>query len=40
MRILISADAEQDLINGSRFYESQSPGLGNYILDTLFADIE
>ena len=40
MRVLISDDAEQDLIDGSRFYESQSPGLGEYFLDTLFADIE
>ena len=25
------------MIDGSRFYESQSPGLGEYFLDSLFA---
>jgi plasmid stabilization system protein ParE len=40
MKILISDEAEQDLVDGSRFYEAQSPGLGEYFLDTLFADIE
>jgi len=40
MRIEILDSAEKDLINGFKFYESQSRGLGNYFLDSLFSDIE
>ena len=40
MRVLISEGAEQDLKDGARFYEDQSAGLGEYFLDTLFADVE
>jgi hypothetical protein len=40
MRIRVAEEAEQDLVLGSRFYERQSPGLGEYFLDPLFADIE
>lgn len=40
MRIEILPDAHRDLIAGFRFYESQAPGLGNYFLDCLFADID
>ena len=40
MRIQILDAAERDLIEGFRFYEAQSSGLGQYFLDTLFADIE
>jgi plasmid stabilization system protein ParE len=32
--------AEQDLIDGFKFYERQSKGLGDYFLDSLFSDIE
>ena len=40
MRIEILDDAEQDLIDGARFYEAQSPGVGEYFLDSLFSDID
>ena len=40
MRIRILAEAERDLLSGSRFYEGQSPGLGGYFLECLSSDIE
>jgi plasmid stabilization system protein ParE len=39
MKIEILAEAKEDLISGYHFYESQSPGLGSYFLDSLFSDI-
>jgi len=32
--------AEDDLVDGFRFYELQQPGLGPYFLDNLYGDIE
>ena len=40
MTIRILDLARDDLINGYRFYEQQSPGLGSYFLDNLYSDIE
>lgn len=40
MRIEISADAEQDLIDGFWFYEGQSVGLGSYFRSCLIADLD
>jgi len=40
MKIKILKSASQDLIDGFRFYEKQSEGLGKYFLDTLFSDID
>ena len=40
MRIRILSAAETDLEKGYRFYESQSPGLGSYFLDSLYSDID
>lgn len=40
MKIQILDAAEQDLITGFKFYESQSQGLGHYFLDSVYADIE
>jgi len=40
MKIQIQRSAQQDLINGYRFYEQQANGLGTYFLDTLFSDID
>lgn len=40
MKVKILDEAEQDLLDGYRFYEAQGPGLGDYFLDTLFADID
>jgi plasmid stabilization system protein ParE len=40
MRVRILAAASQDLIEGYRFYEKQSEGVGAYFLDTLYSDID
>jgi plasmid stabilization system protein ParE len=40
MKIEILDSAEEDLIDGFKFYENQSRGLGDYFLDSLFSDIE
>jgi hypothetical protein len=40
MRIRILNAAEEDLEEGYRFYELQSPGLGSYFLDSLYSDID
>ena len=40
MRLRIARAAEDDLINGFRFYERQQSGLGEYFLDSLSADID
>ena len=40
MRIEILDSAEKDLIDGFRFYDRQSKGLGDYFLDSIFSDIE
>jgi len=40
MRVQILEEAEQDLLDGFAFYESQGEGLGGYFLDSLFSDID
>lgn len=40
MRIELLHEAESDLVSGWVFYERQTPGLGQYFLDSLFADID
>jgi plasmid stabilization system protein ParE len=40
MTIKIFDEAQEDLVAGYHFYEVQSPGLGSYFLDSLFADID
>ena len=40
MKVQILDEAQQDLVDGFRFYESPSEGLGDYFLDSLFADID
>ena len=40
MRIEVLDAAQQDLVSGYAFYESQSDGLGSYFLDSLFSDID
>jgi hypothetical protein len=32
--------AEADLLDGFRFYERQSAGIGSYFLEALYSDIE
>ncbi len=40
MNVQLLDEAEQDLIDGFRFYEAQGQGLGDYFLDSLFSDID
>jgi hypothetical protein len=40
MIIEIREKARDDLQIGFRFYEGQAPGLGQYFLDCIFADID
>ena len=40
MKIQLLDLARQDLVDGFRFYEGRAPGLGDYFLDSVFADID
>ena len=40
MTIEILEQAKQDLVDGYQFYEKQQPGVGDYFLNSLFADID
>lgn len=40
MRIEVLDAAELHLVDGFRFYETQAEGLGNYFLDSVYADLE
>ena len=40
MKVIILDCAEQDLVDGVSFYEAREPGVGDYFLDSLSADIE
>jgi hypothetical protein len=40
MKLTILPSAWEDLASGFRFYESQQPGLGNYFLESVFADLD
>jgi hypothetical protein len=40
VKIRILDSAAQDLIDGAHFYERQELGLGEYFLDSLYADID
>ena len=40
MRIRILASARRELDEGWQFYESQEPGLGDYFISSVRADIE
>jgi hypothetical protein len=40
MRLEILVEAEQDLLDGIRFYEKQRTGVGGYFLESLLADIQ
>jgi len=40
MRVAIARSAETDLLEGYVFYEEQQAGIGDYFLDSLFADID
>jgi plasmid stabilization system protein ParE len=40
MQVRIARSAEADLLEGFVFYERQQAGIGEYFLDSLFADID
>lgn len=40
MQVRIARSAETDLLEGFAFYERQQAGIGDYFLDSLFADID
>ena len=40
MKIHILDQAEDDLVDGYKFYENQEQGVGAYFLDSLYSDIE
>lgn len=40
MKIHIFDQAEDDLVDGYNFYETQEQGVGTYFLDSLYSDIE
>jgi plasmid stabilization system protein ParE len=40
VRIEILDAAQEDLVEGFRFYEEREPGAGPYFLDCLFSDID
>jgi len=40
MKIEILDEAREDLLEGYRFYEKQSGGVGVYFLNSLFSDID
>jgi plasmid stabilization system protein ParE len=40
MQVGIARSAEADLLEGFAFYERQQAGIGEYFLDSLFADID
>lgn len=40
VKIEILDDAQEDLLNGFRFYEFRHVGVGTYFLDCLFSDID
>ncbi len=40
MKIKVLDEAEQDLLDGFRFYELQERDLGDYFLDTIASDID
>jgi plasmid stabilization system protein ParE len=40
MKIRILHETELDLLEGYSFYEMQAVGVGDYFLDSLYADIE
>lgn len=40
MQVRITRSAEIDLLEGFVFYEKQQSGIGDYFLDSLFADID
>jgi len=40
MKIRLLRSAREDLLRGYEFYEAQNPGIGEYFLDSVSADID
>ncbi len=40
MKVKILRSATDDLVEGYRFYEQCSPGVGAYFIDSLYSDID
>ena len=40
MKVYIQSSAKQDLLDGFRFYEKQSKGIGQYFIDSIYSDID
>lgn len=40
MKIRLSSLAERQLLEGYRFYENRSEGLGDYFLDSIMSDVD
>jgi hypothetical protein len=39
-KVKVLRTAVEDLLDGKEFYNFQSPGVGDYFLDTLFSEID
>lgn len=39
MTVVVLADAAEDMDSGRRFYESLEPGVGDYFIESIFADL-
>jgi len=40
VKLRILPEASEDLIDGQRFYEKRTAGVGNYFVDSLLSDID
>jgi hypothetical protein len=40
MKVQVLDEAEQDVLDGSRFYEMQGEGIGDYFLNSVLSDID
>lgn len=40
MKIQVVGEAEQDLVDGFKFYEGRQTGLDDYFLNSIFSDID
>jgi plasmid stabilization system protein ParE len=40
MRVELRTEAREDLAEGAAFYDRQRPGLGDYFIESIFADLE
>ncbi len=40
MRVELRIEAREDLAEGAEFYDRQRPGLGDYFIESILADLE